>query len=437
LPGKELKAGLELSLKAAERIIGDLRWSRLGIVTFKDEELLSSKSALVAPEFLLLSMAVKAVERDIKAILVLNARKQHALNLSGQEGLRAFLDLLGPDGPRPLYFGVSGEGHLASLDRARLSISWLAANPGVLARLIEAASPVERRVKEIDLSSLEALSALLVEKLGPPSLKEDVVVKIKGANKYEVAADALSTAAAVISPTSLLATGIKYAAKFFSLVRERRKEEYKAYLETWKKNVEEAFSVDKLSALLCEDDLEPIQASLEQHGLAVIIHDVMGTPHELFLPLLLLNMASELGQGGLLMIVDGAAHLARLGLPVELLACVPERHPGVRMACFIPTGDVPRYEKLPDLVKIFTSKRAAIFDLEPFYVDVLCGGRSAAFRAALLRGLEEAARERLAGSFAFVFYDEFEHPLPEVLKLKLGLLKRLKDKITGLRRSGT
>ena len=427
---KRLEAGSKLCGKAARILLGDLRWRRLGLLAFQDGPLLDSRSALVLPEALLLSLALEARQLGLRTVLLLNARRDHYYSLSGELGLSTLRALIGLRGPEPLYFGASTEGSpLVSLPRVRLGLEWLSANPGALARLVEAASPVRREVKEVDVSSISALSELLMDKLGPPSFKEDLSARVKGADKYQAAADALSTLSAFVTPSSLISVGLKYAAKFFSLVRERRKEEYKVFLDVWKKNVQEAFSEERLSTLIGEDGLEPLRACLDEHGLGIVIHDVIGTLHELFLPMFISQVASELGGEGSLVIVDGASYLAKLDWAVVMLCSLQEEAPGTRLACYLPTKDVPEYENLPSLLVTFTSERAGIFDTAPPYVDVLCEGKSAAFRAALLRNLEEAAKKRLSGRLAFALYDREEAPLLKLISLGPGFLARLKGKI--------
>ena len=431
------KLDLAASLRAAEQLTGDLGWSKLALLAFKDEELVSAEGKAITPELILLSLAIRARERGLKAIVVLNARKEHALNLMGQEGLSALSEIASKLGLDLLYFGPSSEGPLASLRRIKLDMDWLALNAAAFARLAEAASPVDRKAGEVDVSSISAISRFLINMLGPPSLKEDMITRIKGADKYQVAADAISTAAAIISPTALIGTGLKYAAKFFNLVRQRRREEYRAYLETWRKNVEAAFAEEVLANLLGEDGLGPLKERLGERGLAIVVQDVIGTPHELFLPLLISSLAEELEGEGALLALDGVSHLARLELPVKMLSSLPGEREGLRLACFMPTGGFPRYERLPDLVRSLAGERVAIFDLDPAFVDVVCEGKSAAFRAALLRCLELAARERLEGHLAYVFYDAARASMPELVVFRPGLWARLKARLSRLRRWGT
>ena len=427
---ERLKTGFKLCCKAANALLGHLNWSRLGLLAFKDGPLLDAKLAHVPPEALLIAISLRARELGLKVVLMLNARREHGLALSRAGGLELLRRLLG-GGPEPLYFGASRDGGpLSSLGRVKLGVDWFSANPGALAKLVEDATPVKREVKEVDVSSLEALSELLIDKLGPPSFKEDLTARVKGADKYQVAADALSTLSAFVTPTSLISVGLRYAAKFFSLVRQRRKEEYKVFLNIWKKNVQEAYSREALSALISEGGgLELLRASLEQHGFGVIIHDAIGTLHELFLPMLFSYVATELCGQGYLMVLDGVSYLAKLSWAANMLMALQEEAPGLRLACYLPTGDLPRYEALPTMIYALTSERAGIFDMAPSYVDVLCEGRSAAFRAALLRSLEEAAKERLSGRLAFAIYDEREAPLLKLVKVKPSLLTRLKKKV--------
>ena len=324
------------------------------------------------------------------------------------------------------------EGPLASLKNLKIDMDWLFTNPGLLARAIEDASPVRRKVEEVDVSDLGSLSTLLIDKMGPPSFKEDLVSRIKGADKAQVAADALVGMTAIISPTALLGVGLKYAAKFLSLVRERRKEEYKSFLEMWRKNVEEGFSEENLSLLIGEDGLKGLLEVLQARKLAVVIHDVIRTPYELFLPLLICNLADEVGEA--LVIIDGASHLARFSWSMETLSSLPGEHPGLKLACLIHTGPELAYEKLPELVRSFSGRRAVIFDMEPGYIDVLCRGKPASFKAALLRGLEEAAKERLSGNLAFLLYDSISEPLPKLIKVGPGKLGRLKGALGALLR---
>ena len=433
---ERLKMGLRLCWKAAGTLLGHLGWSKLGLVVFGDGSILSSKSALIPPETMLLALALRARELGMNAILMLNARREHELNLAREEGL-AFLRAVA-GAPEPLYFGALTEGPLSSLDRVKLSLDWLSANPGTLAKLVEDATPLKRKIKEVDVSSLEALSDFLMDKLGPPSFKEDLTTRVKGADKYQAAADALSTLAAFVTPTSLISVGLRYAAKFFSLVRQRRKEEYRVFLNVWKKNVQEAYSTEALSAIVCEGDgLGALRDSVEHYGLGVVVHDVIGTLHELFLPMLISYVAIELGGQGSLLIVDGASYLAKLGWAASMLVSLQDEAPGTRLACYLPTGNIPEYEALPSMFYALTSERAGIFDMAPKFVDILCENRSAAFRAALLRSLEVAAKERLSGHLAFAIYDVREAPFLKLVKVKPGLLARIKGKLKRFSQGGT
>ncbi|RLI06515.1 hypothetical protein DRO32_05425 [Candidatus Bathyarchaeota archaeon] len=315
--------------------------------------------------------------------------------------------------------------------KVKLDMAWLSTNPGLLASAVEEASPVKRKVRELAVADLASLSSLLVEKMGPPSFKEDLVARIKGADKASVAADALISVAAITNPTSLVGVGLKYAARFFRLVRERRREEYKAFLEAWKKNVEEAFSREKLSEIIGDGGLDPVLEAISSLGLAVVVHDLSRTPYELFVPLLICDLAEELG-GPALMLLDGVSHLSRFGWTIEVLPSLPDEHPGLRLACLIHTCPDLAYERLPDLMRALTDRRAIIFDMDPAYTDALCRGRPASFKAALLRGLEKAAKERLSGNLAFILYDAVSRPLPEVVKVKPSLLGRLKGALKGI-----
>ena len=427
-----LVLGFETSMKISRPLVEDVNWSRLGVFVFKDEDMVKTGKMLIPPEVFLLSTCLSAREAGLKPILILGARRGASLDLSSPEGLDVLLHLL--DGKTGiLYFGVGGGGPLSALQRAKISLSWLMVSPGIMAETIRAASPVKRDVKEVDLSSISALSKLLIEKLGPPSFKEDLVARVKGADKIEVAGDVLYTMAAVISPPSMIATGLKYAAKLVRLIRERRREEYRSLLEAWKRNVEEGFSEERVGKLVGEDDLGPIKASLEEGGMTIIINDVIGTLHELFLPLFIANLIDELGGDDLLLAIDGASYLARFGWPVDMLASAPDEHEGLKIACYIHTADIPGYPKFPDLMRAFFSERASIFDLAPQAIETLCENKSAAFRASLLRLLEEAARERLAGNLAFVLYDIVRAPMPELVKVKPGLLSRLKARFKASR----
>ncbi len=423
---------VRLCSRASELVVGDLRWSKLGIIAFEDTPILSTRGLTITPELFLASLALRCAEEGKRTLLLLNAGRTHELALSGEEGLKMLSSLVGE---RIFYFGPEGEGHLAGLPRAAVDMAWLSLNPGYLARAVEEASPVRRKVKEIAFSDVEGLSSFLVEKMGPPSFKEDLVSRIKGADKTQVAADALYGLSAIFNPTSIAIMGLKYAAKLVGLIRERRREEYKKLLDMWKKNVEDAFSVEKLSRMVSDGGLNPLKERLDEEGLAVIVQNVVGTPSELLLPLLIANAADELGEA--VLVLDGASYLSRFPWAVEVISSLPSEHPGLRIACYIHTGGVPAYEKLPDLIRSFSSERLAVFDVAPSYVDVICGGRPASFRAAFLRALEDAARERLSGAIAFVLYDAVSEPLPRLVAVRPGILSRIREALRTFFRQGT
>jgi len=297
------KRGYEWFSHLANAHLSRKSWRRLGIFSFFDAPFAESNLLYLSPKQVMLTMARMAKTKETGLVFVVDAMEKDEMGLSTKAGFDQFIEIfdgLFPDSSK-FYFGPkeSNRQWLHEYSSLRIPLNWLIKRPNVFAEVLSDASPVGEKVGPGDASfeDYEGMIEVLVEKLGPPSLTEEVMGKIRSTEASDYAGEAVGMMTVFISPATAVSRGVRYLGKFMSLVKDRRKQEVKdVYLE-WTDRVKKGYSEEKLELFF---DASPdfnsgfVEAVASFRPVLVIL-ETRGTLYDLFLPLVLRHLVEEIG----------------------------------------------------------------------------------------------------------------------------------------------
>ena len=297
------KRGYEWFSHLANADLSRKPWRRLGIFSFYDAPFAESNLLYLSPKQVMLTMARMAKAKETGLVFVVDAMEKDEMGLSTRAGFDQFMEIfdgLFPDSSK-FYFGPkeSDRQWLHDYSSLRIPLNWLVKRPNVFAEVLSDASPVGERVGPGDASfeDYEGMIEVLVEKLGPPSLTEEVMGKIRGTEASDYAGEAVGMMTVFISPATAVSRGVRYLGKFMSLVKDRRKQEVKdVYLE-WTDRVKRGYSEEKLKRFFDEspDFNSGLVEAVASFKPVLIILETRGTLYDLFLPLVLQHLVEEIG----------------------------------------------------------------------------------------------------------------------------------------------
>ena len=297
------KRGYEWFSHLANADLSRKPWRRLGFFSFYDAPFAESDLLYLSPKQVMLTMARMVKDKETGLVFVVDAMEKDEMGLSTRAGFDQFMEIfdgLFPDSSK-FYFGPkeSDRQWLHEYSSLRIPLNWLVKRPNVFAEVLSDASPVGERVGPGDASfeDYAGMIEVLVEKLGPPSLTEEVMGKIRSTEASDYAGEAVGMMTVFISPATAVSRGVRYLGKFMSLVKDRRKQEVKdVYLE-WTDRVKRGYSEEKLKRFFDESPefnsgLVEAVASFKP---VLIILETRGTLYDLFLPLVLQHLVEEIG----------------------------------------------------------------------------------------------------------------------------------------------
>jgi hypothetical protein len=297
------KRGYEWFSHLANASLSKVSWKRLGMFSFFDAPFAESKLLYLSPKQVMLTMAKLAKAKETGLVFVVDAMEKDEMGLSTKAGFEQFMEIfngLFPDSSK-FYFGPKESDrqwlhHDASL---RIPLNWLIKRPNVFAEVLSDASPVGEKVSPGDASfeDFEGMIEVLVEKLGPPSLTEEVMGKIRSTEASDYAGEAVGMMTVFISPATAVSRGVRYLGKFMSLVKDRRKQEVKDVYVEWTERVKKGYSIEKLKRFFDEspDFKSGLVEAVGSFKPVLIILETRGTLYDLFLPLVLQHLVEEIG----------------------------------------------------------------------------------------------------------------------------------------------
>ncbi|MFX1485340.1 MAG: hypothetical protein ACFFCP_19375 [Promethearchaeota archaeon] len=297
------KRGYEWFSHLANSKLSRRPWRRMGIFSFYDAPFVESDLLYLSPKQVMLTLAKLAKSKESGLVIVVDAMEKGEMGLSTRSGFNQFMEIF--DGLFPVsskfYFGSTDSERkwLHEYPSLKIPLKWLVKRPNVFAEVLSDASPVGENVGPGDAAfeDFAGMIEVLVEKLGPPSLSEEVMGKIRSTEKSEYAGEAVGMMTVFISPATAVSRGVRYLGKFMSLVKDRRKQEVKDVYEEWTQRVKDGYSEEKLKRFFDESpDFESglIQAVASFKPVLIVL-ETRGTLYDLFLPLVLQHLVEEIG----------------------------------------------------------------------------------------------------------------------------------------------
>ncbi len=297
------KRGYEWFSHLANTKLSRRVWRRLGIFSFYDAPFAESDLQYLSPKQVMAIMAKHAKKKESALVFVADALERAEMGLSSEQGFNQFMEIF--DGLFPdtikFYFGPkdSDRTFLHDFTPLKIPLGWLVTRPNIFAEVLSDASPVGENIGPGDAAfeNFEGMHEVLVEKLGPPSLTEEVLGKIKNAEASEYAGEAVGLMTVFISPTTAVSRGVKYLGKFASLVKDRRKQEVKEVYREWEERVTEGYSVENLQKFF-DDNPEydsGLTDAVADFKPILLITETRGTLYDLFLPLVLQHLVAHIG----------------------------------------------------------------------------------------------------------------------------------------------
>ncbi|MFX1481569.1 MAG: hypothetical protein ACFFCP_00120 [Promethearchaeota archaeon] len=311
MPGTEMddesipryKRGYEWFSHLANSKMSRRSWRRLGIFSFYDAPFAESELLYLSPKQVMLTLAKMAKTKESGLVFVVDALEKGEMGLSTKQGFNQFMEIfdgLFPDSSK-FYFGAkdSDRKWLHDYQSLRIPLKWLVKRPNVFAEVLSDASPVGELVGPGDASfeNFAGMIEVLVEKLGPPSLSEEVMGKIRSTEASEYAGEAVGMMTVFISPATAVSRGVRYLGKFMNLLKDRRKQEVKDVYDEWTQRVKNGYSEDRLKRFF--DDSSDFKSGLIEAVASfkpvLIVLETRGTLYDLFLPLILQHLVEEIG----------------------------------------------------------------------------------------------------------------------------------------------
>jgi hypothetical protein len=297
------KRGFEWFSHLVKEELSGKPWRKMGVFSFFDEPYAESDRLYLSPKQVMLALAGEAKKKEEGLLFVVDAMEKGEMGLNTKAGFDQFMeefDDVFPESTK-FYFGLkdSDRTWLHEYTSLKIPLKWLIKRPNVFAEVLSDASPVGERIGPGDASfeDVQGMIEVLVEKLGPPSLTEEVMGKMRDAEASEYAGEAVGLMTVFISPTTAVSRGVKYLGKFMNLVRDRRKQEVKDVYADWTKRVEEGYSRENLEKLFVIDDeyRSGLIESVSNYTPVLLILETRGTLYDLFLPLILQHLVEEVG----------------------------------------------------------------------------------------------------------------------------------------------
>ncbi|MFO7836271.1 MAG: hypothetical protein R6V83_06435 [Candidatus Thorarchaeota archaeon] len=270
-------------------------WKRLGIFSYYEAPFLDTPDLHLSPEQTMLAMAKYRSESEGATVFILDITSERETTIVSERGFNDFLRIFSKEFPnsKKFYFGskTSERTWLHEYEAHKIPLKWLVKRPNIFAEVLSDASPVGEDIGPGDASfeNIVGMIEVLKEKLGPPSLTEEVMGKIKKTEASEYAGEAVGLMTVFVSPTVAVSRGVKYLGKFMNLLKDRRKQEVKEVYEEWEQRVEETFSEEHLLNFFHDDEnyQSPLIQAVDDEEIILLINESRDTLYDLFFPLVL------------------------------------------------------------------------------------------------------------------------------------------------------
>jgi hypothetical protein len=297
------KRGYEWFSHLANSSLSKKDWRRFGLFSFYDEPYAESNLLYLSPKQVMLTLAKMAKKREAGMVLVVDAMEKGEMGLNTKQGFDQFMEIfegLFPNSQK-YYFGPKDSDRvwLHTNPTLKIPLQWLIKRPNAFAEVLSDASFVAEEVAPIDAAfeDFAGMIEILEEKLGPPSLTDEVMGRIRNTEASEYAGEAVGLMTVFVSPTTAVTRGVKYLGKFMSLVKDRRKQEIKDVYQEWTERVRKGYSEENLRRFFDDspDYSSGIVEAIASFQTVLLIIETRGTLYDLFLPLVLKHLVEEIG----------------------------------------------------------------------------------------------------------------------------------------------
>ncbi|MHA2060062.1 MAG: hypothetical protein ACW976_04710 [Candidatus Ranarchaeia archaeon] len=409
-------------------------WRSLGIFTHDPGPLIDTRKVFISPDMFLKSITKHTIKNNHQTLLILDASPTHSYSPStpvGKAKIDYFLEELDSLPSSLLYFGKKPEGNpvFDNLESIKVDLDWVLNRKVFTAKVVKAASIVDRSIKGKDLANvfdLGALGKFLIQSLGPPSFSEEAVQAAKGAGADQIASDVTSS---ISSPYSALYKGIKYAYKFAKLRQKRKKEEVQQEYKEWEEMVEQNFSQENLGDLVTEKGLNHLLNQLSINKFVLILNGTHGTPYELFFPLFLRNLyeqwRAQTPDEHLYMCVDNAAEYLKDKTTTDLLRPPHQSLKNVHFVSHLYTKDPLNEALLTPTAKDYLRERAIIIDMTPKLFDAVFKDLKLSTRSYLQKQFETIGKKNLKDDLYYLSYNRAKKVPWQLNNLQMGMTGKL------------
>ncbi|NWF95488.1 MAG: hypothetical protein HXY34_05060 [Candidatus Thorarchaeota archaeon] len=278
-------------------------WRKLGLFSYYDAPYVESERLYLSPKQAMLAMAADVKSQGRNVVMVVDAMEKAEMGLSTKQGFDQFMELydgIFPDAAK-FYFGSrdSDRTWLHDYPSLKIPLQWVIQHPVVFAEVLSDASPVGEIVGPADASfeDFAGMTEVLVEKLGPPSLSEEVLGKIRSTEASEYAGEAVGLLTVFISPATAVTRSVRYLGKFVSLLKNRRKQEVKEVYEEWAQRVRDGYSEENLRKYFDDDPSfeSELTKAVEEVRPVLLVLETRGTLYDLFMPLITQQLVEVVG----------------------------------------------------------------------------------------------------------------------------------------------
>lgn len=447
-------------------------WRRLGIFTFHDAPYVESDLLYLSPKQVMLAMAALTKAKSTSIVMVVDAMEQGEMGLSTSKGFTQFMELYDaafPDAAK-FYFGPkdSERTWLHEYPVLKIPLHWLVKRPNMFAEVLCDASPIGELIGPGDAAfeDFAGMIEVLLEKLGPPSLTEEVLGKIRSTEASEYAGEAVGLMTVFISPATAVTRGVRYLGKFMGLIKDRRKQELKDVYSEWATRVREGYTEDNLRKFFDDDESyeSGLLKAVQESRPVLLVLETRGTLFDLFMPLILQQLVEVVGyippelrphkalspdekntepevntdapsphsteqfegMPKVVLFLDAATHLSKFNRSFKFALKLPERYPNMSVASSFFTERDKISQALQDGVIEYMTERALVFDLHPHLFDEVTNNIPISVKAWLMGELQEMERVRSSGEVAFLEYyapdkkkwilRQVEKPTPAVIR---------------------
>jgi len=428
---KRLQKGFDAVLLTMKSVVEKrAKWKYFSIVLY-DEGAVESEKWIVIPEFFLLSLALTLCKRGEKTILLLDSTYEHPYSISAiPQWYRNLFSHLKCD--KFLYFfgsDLAGIREVLNAPHLKLDLKSVLESEYFKAALL-ANLPVSRKLDEekfTRIKNIEYLSDFIIDFMRPPTLKEELKKELSKVSVEKVGGHVISSLTLIFNPGAAAGKGLSYAFKFMRVVSKMESEEYKEFAKKWKENIENSFNPNMLSQLIGENVLEEAKKKLEQGCFLIIVTDIFKNLQNMFIPILLKNLVTDVGKVTLLM--DSITFMDRYDFFLQWLTNKIESNE-ISLVAITPTMGAFS-EKFDSFFEKLISERIMLFDLSSKFMDILFKGKPATEEAWVLKHLYQVKQLQDKGDVAFVSFDS-NSPIKWKF-VRPSLMAKIKKKIFGIK----